>query len=361
MDPHKNPRVFFDLTIDGDKVGRIVMRLFANICPKTVENFRALCTGEKGNGTQGYPLHYKGCTFHRVIPNFMLQGGDFTNHDGTGGESIYGEKFEDEDFTIKHTKAGLLSMANAGPNTNGSQFFITTVETPHLDGKHVVFGEVEHGMDLVMRVEKEETDNDKPLRPVVISDCGQLELSADVGIVEEGGCGDDTPQYPGDYNDDAKTLPDEDLTILLTKIKDGGNFFFKKEDYKEAVFRYNKCKIYHDRYKSESAEKNESISAVLSSSMCNAALCHIKACNYKAAIAKCNEVLEFEPNNAKALFRRGKAQHLLKNYDAAKTDLAQALKIMPSDGAIRREYDAVTATQKKEKEAEKAKYAKLFG
>jgi len=167
-------KVFFDITLDGEKVGRITFGLYGNQVPKTVDNFRALCTGEKGNGKEGKPLHFKGCTFHRVIPAFMCQGGDFTNGDGTGGESIYGEKFEDENFRVKHTKPGLLSMANAGKDTNGSQFFITVKETPHLDGKHVVFGEVLEGYDeVVKKMEDVGSTSGTPSKKVEIEDCGE--------------------------------------------------------------------------------------------------------------------------------------------------------------------------------------------
>ncbi|CAH1414391.1 peptidyl-prolyl cis-trans isomerase [Lactuca sativa] len=169
-----NPRVFFDMTVGGSPAGRIVMELFADTTPKTAENFRALCTGEKGTGTSGKNLHYKGSSFHRVIPNFMCQGGDFTRGNGTGGESIYGNKFADENFKKKHTGPGILSMANAGPNTNGSQFFICTEKTEWLDGKHVVFGEVVEGMDVVRAIEKVGSGSGTTSKPVVIADCGQL-------------------------------------------------------------------------------------------------------------------------------------------------------------------------------------------
>ena len=144
-----NPRVFFDVEIGGKNAGRIIMELFKNVVPRTAENFRQLCTNEsKKFSSNGKPLHYKGSIFHRVIPGFMMQGGDFTAFNGTGGESIYGRTFPDENFTIKHTTRGLLSMANAGKNTNGSQFFITFAPSPHLNGKHTVFGRVEKGYDV---------------------------------------------------------------------------------------------------------------------------------------------------------------------------------------------------------------------
>ncbi|PRW56328.1 cyclophilin [Chlorella sorokiniana] len=150
------------------------MELRADVVPRTAENFRCLCTGEKGVGRSGKPLHFKGSTFHRVIPQFMCQGGDFTRGNGTGGESIYGEKFADEGFQLKHTGPGVLSMANAGPNTNGSQFFLCTVATPWLDGKHVVFGNVVEGLDVVKKVESYGSQSGKTSQTITIADCGQL-------------------------------------------------------------------------------------------------------------------------------------------------------------------------------------------
>lgn len=166
-------KVFFDITIDGEESGRITMGLYGDTVPKTAENFRELCRGEKKNDA-GVQLTYTGSGFHRVIPGFMIQGGDFTNHDGTGGESIYGAKFDDENFKLKHARPFLLSMANAGPGTNGSQFFITTAATTWLNGKHVVFGEVLEGQELVQQIESYGSQAGTPSKKIQIKEAGVL-------------------------------------------------------------------------------------------------------------------------------------------------------------------------------------------
>ncbi|KAJ2706234.1 Peptidyl-prolyl cis-trans isomerase-like 1 [Coemansia sp. IMI 203386] len=168
-----NPIVFFDIKIGGEDAGRLKMELFADKVPKTAENFRQLCTGE--HRINGVPQGYKNSPFHRIIPGFMAQGGDFVKSNGTGRMSIYGDKFDDENFDIKHTGPGILSMANSGPNTNGCQFFLTLVETPWLDNKHVVFGKLVDGLLTLRKIENVPTGPDnKPKLPVTISECGEM-------------------------------------------------------------------------------------------------------------------------------------------------------------------------------------------
>lgn len=167
------PKVFFKVSAKGENLGEIVFELRTDVVPKTAENFKQLCIGNYGKTPSGQALSYKGSTFHRVIPDFMCQGGDFTKGNGTGGHSIYGLKFPDENFKLRHDKVGLLSMANAGPNTNGSQFFITTVKCPWLDGKHTVFGSVVKGMDIIKKIESFGSQNGTPTAKIVIEDCGE--------------------------------------------------------------------------------------------------------------------------------------------------------------------------------------------
>ena len=166
--------VFFDIAIGDESAGRLTMDLYGTVAPKTADNFRALCTGEKGVGALGKPLHFEGCSFHRIIPGFMCQGGDFTSGDGQGGESIYGGDFADEPFVFNHFEPGLLSMANAGPDSNGSQFFMTTAVTDFLDGKHVVFGKIVGGMDVLKAMESQGSKSGAVSTPVKIVACGEV-------------------------------------------------------------------------------------------------------------------------------------------------------------------------------------------
>lgn len=166
-------RVYFDITMQNKPLGRIVIGLYGSVTPKTCHNFETLCKGTTSD--DGQQLGYKGSAFHRIIPNFMIQGGDFTHHNGTGGISVYGSKFPDENFKLKHTGPGVLSMANSGKNTNGSQFFICTTKTTHLDGRHVVFGVVESGWDVVKEIESMGSRSGTPRASMKISDCGVLE------------------------------------------------------------------------------------------------------------------------------------------------------------------------------------------
>ncbi|PHH86087.1 hypothetical protein CDD83_10771 [Cordyceps sp. RAO-2017] len=361
------PRVFFDVTVGGKPAGRITMELYSDLVPKTAENFRCLCTGEKGMGKSGKPLHYKGSMFHRVIKGFMIQGGDFTAGDGTGGESIYGAKFEDEAFPKKHEKPFLLSMANAGPNTNGSQFFVTTVPTPHLDGKHVVFGEVLNGKSVVRQIENLNTQSgDKPHKDAVIADCGQLTgdaaLAADVK--QPDAMGDPYEDFPEDCHDglDAKKI-----VKIATECKEFGNKAFKAGDMNIGLDKYQKGLRYLNEepdLEDEAAETKQSLDALRFSLNNNAALLSVKQEAWDEAIRYATSALAVagtsDADRAKAYYRRGFANVRAKDEETALKDLEEAHRLAPNDGVVAQELGSVKAKAAARAAKEKAAYKKFF-
>ncbi|KAG6761445.1 hypothetical protein POTOM_034664 [Populus tomentosa] len=356
-------RCFLDISIGGELEGRIVIELYNDVVPKTAENFRALCTGEKGVGPNtGVPLHYKGCCFHRVIKGFMVQGGDISAGDGTGGESIYGLKFEDENFELKHERKGMLSMANSGPNTNGSQFFITTTRTSHLDGKHVVFGKVVKGMGIVRSMEHVTTgDADCPASDVIIVDCGEIPEGADDGICNFFKDGDAYPDWPADLNE----IPNE-LSWWMSavdSIKAFGNEHFKKQDYKMALKKYRKALRYLDicwEKEGIDEEKSSALRKAKSQIFTNSAASKLKLGDLKGALVDTDFAIRDGENNAKALFRQGQAYMALNDVDAAAESFKKALQLEPNDAGIKRELNAARKKINERRDREKKQYEKMF-
>ncbi|KAK2747919.1 peptidyl-prolyl cis-trans isomerase cpr6 [Myotisia sp. PD_48] len=366
----RRPRVYFDITTGGRPEGRVIFELFTDVVPKTADNFRALCTGEKGNGKTSVPLCYKGMQvkppgerlkfelttfysalgsiFHRIIKQFMIQGGDFTEFNGTGGESIYGEKFDDENFDLKHDRPFLLSMANSGPATNGSQFFITTVPTPHLDGKHVVFGEVINGKGIIRKLETTPTDaSDKPHSEIKVVDCGELSgkdyETATNRIVDI--TGDKYEDYPEDNKDE---LSGVDYYKIASDLKAFGNTAFKANDPQLGLEKYQKGL----RYLNEYPETNENDPPELSAQMAalrfalhsNSALLGNKLKRFADSRTWASFALETadaaqakDADKAKAYYRRAVALSGLRDEEEALKDLKVAAKLAPGDAAINNE------------------------
>ncbi|KAL1557969.1 Peptidyl-prolyl cis-trans isomerase cyp40 [Salvia divinorum] len=358
------PRCFLDITIGDELEGRIIVELFNDVVLKTAENFRALCTGEKGIGPNtGVPLHYKGSRFHRVIKSFMVQGGDISAGDGTGGESIYGLKFEDENFELKHERKGMLSMANAGPNTNGSQFFITTTRTSHLDGKHVVFGKVIKGMGVVRSAEHATIgENDRPTVDVVISDCGEIPEGADDGTANFFNDGDLFPDWPADLDENSSDL--SWWVTAVESIKGYGNEHFKKQDYKMALRKYRKALRYLDvsweKEEIDQGDKSQVLRKLKGQIFTNSSACKLKLGDLKGALLDTDFAMRDGGDNAKALFRQGQAHLALNDIDAAVESFRKALELEPNDGSIKKEYAAAKKKVADRRDQEKKAYSKMF-
>ncbi|CBH14487.1 peptidyl-prolyl cis-trans isomerase (cyclophilin-40), putative [Trypanosoma equiperdum] len=340
---------WLQVTIGGKPLReKIVLELFDDVTPLTCANFRALCTGNEGKVVEGTdtPMTYKGSTFHRIIGGFMIQGGDFTKHNGTGGVSIYGERFDDENFDMPCDKAGLLAMANAGPNTNGSQFFITVNPAHHLTGRHVVFGKVVRGMNTVRALEYVETGaNDTPLQPCVIADCGVMESLPDP--VEQVG-GDKYPDYPEDCS---PALSDAELVRAGEEIRQIGNNLFKGGDYENAMEKYAKVTRYLKAVNKTSANEG-TINEMLIACHNNAAASAVKLSRWSDARNAATRVLDIDGSNVKALFRRGTACLGSGDPESAIADLSKAKALDPQN-------TEVAAKLQQAKEAEKARTAKL--
>ncbi|XP_043401848.1 peptidyl-prolyl cis-trans isomerase D isoform X4 [Chelonia mydas] len=295
----------------------------------------------------------------RVIKKFMIQGGDFSNQNGTGGESIYGEKFEDENFHYKHDRAGLLSMANAGPNTNGSQFFITTVPTPHLDGKHVVFGQVIKGMGVAKILENVDVNGEKPAKLCIIAECGELKEGDNWGISPMDGSGDTHPDFPEDSDVDLKDI--DKIVSIAEDIKNIGNTFFKTQNWAMATKKYTKGLRYVEASKAIVEESNTAkFNPTALICFLNIAACKLKVSDWQGAIESCCEALAIDPANTKALYRRAQGWQGIRDFDQALADLKKAQEITPEDKAIQTEALKVKQKIKAQKEKEKAAYAKMF-
>jgi peptidyl-prolyl isomerase D len=383
-------RCYFDISIGGKSQGRIVFELFHDVVPKTAANFATLCAGT-ATGKHGV-LTYKGSTFHRIIKGFMCQGGDFTLGNGIGGESIYGEKFEDEDFSMKHDRPGLLSMANAGPNTNGSQFFITTVPTPHLDGKHVVFGKVIKGMDTVRAMEALPTGaNDVPSSQVKIEDCGTLKEGEDDGVPVPTD-GDTLPDYVEDCDKKIEEHPDEFLE-WAKKLKEIGNtnlkaglaskeethFEWAKKKYSKAIRYLEAIDPTPEDNHQFSAEFKQQYFALKVSCLSNLTLSHIQLQDFAAGQKSAERILDIASrletystgknatplsvsaaDKGKAYFRLATCLYKQNQFDEALDHLSAALECVPNDGGIMNLQSEIKRVIKVKEAKEKKMYQKMF-
>ncbi|XP_017040264.1 peptidyl-prolyl cis-trans isomerase D [Drosophila ficusphila] len=349
-----NPLVYLDISIGKEDAGRMIIELRKDVVPKTAENFRALCTGECGNGTLGKPLHYKGTRFFKIKRVFAVQSGDVVNNDGTSGESIYGPVFDDENFELTHNEEGVVSMANYGkPNSTNSQFFISAVGCENLNGTNVVVGRVIRGLGIIAEMEQNSNDEGDPTAEIVIRDCGELAPDKDWGLECNDGTADKLPLYPNDWTRKFDKFTADAAVELLTGIRQSGNHFYQLGRYHEARAKYRKANRYYhylskqfgwqalNHFKKHLVDtdllKIDGFSVV---NNINAAAVDLKLGNYVSARNDCSEAIRLDPSCSKAFYRRGQAQRGLRNYEEAINDLKKAHNLLPENKQILNELNS---------------------
>ncbi|XP_067645058.1 peptidyl-prolyl cis-trans isomerase D isoform X2 [Eurosta solidaginis] len=323
----------------------MIIELRKDVVPKSAENFRALCTGEKGTGKMGKPLHYKGIRFHKVTRVYVAQSGDVVNNDGSSGESIYGPVFEDENFNLPHDE-GAISMANYGePHSNNSQFFIVSVSCNNLDGTNVVVGKVLRGLSIISDMELVADDDGSPSEEIVITDCGEIQPGEDWGYHDNDETNDKLPPYPRDWDKKFDVFTAHEMVDLLTSIRSAGNHFFMQQRYHEARRKYRKANHYYNllrtrfekpefKHLSCNEEDLKKLDAFSVLNQINMAAAELKLEKYNGAKYACTEALRLDSECSKAYFRRGQANLALKNYEVAITDLKKANELMPGTKSI---------------------------
>lgn len=343
LQPEKltNPLTYFDIRLGNEYVGRMVMELRADVVPRSAENFRALCTGEMGIGQFGKPLHYKGTRFHRIQRVFMAQGGDVVHNDGSSGESIYGPIFEDENFNLPHTE-GVVSMANFGkPNSNNSQFFITSVDCSHLNGTNVVVGRILRGFGILNEMEQHCTDDGSVTKDIFIEDCGQLNPNDDWGFGDKDETEDVLPPFPQDWCDINNNYTIQKILQILMGIRHSGNYFFFNRNYIDAYRKYKKAQRYYNYFMNKISDKQSfsQLEKFFVINCVNMAAAQLHLGEYKAAVYSCSEAIKLDANTSKAYFRRGQAEIHLKNYENAIEDLMIAHKLVPDNESVLSEFN----------------------
>lgn len=334
------------------------MRLYDDKTPKTCANFRALCEGNNGAKVDGtdIPMSYKGTVFHRIIKSFMLQGGDYTNHNGTGGHSIYGEKFEDENFDVPCDRPGLLAMANAGPNTNGSQFFLTTVPCAHLTGKHVVFGQVIRGMAVVRQLEHTPTGaQDKPVAECTIAEVGCIE-EGDLPVVIAPVDGDAYQDYA---EDNEKPLGDAEMLEAGEAIRTIGNNYFKSGEFLKATEKYQKALRYLNEVTDTTTVHQELVDKKVACNN-NSAMCFIRLEKWSDCKKMATAAIAEDPNNAKAFYRRGLAYLETKDFEEATSDFKRVLELDANNADAAAKINECKAAEKAHQQRMAAGFKKMF-